>query len=466
MSPAFNCGPASQKAYLAKLVQDRPGPNPPGIAVYPSNALDPATSLAALGTAYFYRPGELLIADDPTQDAYLHAAAAQIRLTIVADSGSYVRPLNAGYSSVAVAAPPDPTPSGARRYRFQSAQDIDAICQALMAARPSLRVTPNHVVFGCPIWALEPMGSPSPANAALVARGNGTGIKVAVLDSGLPRDYNSPVTGSPLLQNVRTGPNEYEPYPWQPPAGSAPATITWPEGHGSFVAGMVVQGAANADITSYRVLDKDNTTDEWALGNQLAAALADKPDIVNLSLGAPTRANLPLLGLGALAKEAGPPTPEAPIVIAAAGNLGLARLFYPAAEGWTISVGATDDLAPPEKACFSDYAGAGGTRWVDVCSLGVALISSFPAQRAVPQGGGPAVAFTGAALWNGTSFATPHVSAAVANLVQANPATRASGRGSVVAALSAPVPGAPAQGRITGPAGAAGPTWDIGFYVP
>jgi subtilisin family serine protease len=113
---------------------------------------------------------------------------------------------------------------------------------------------------------------------------------------------------------------------------------------------------------------------------------------------------------------------SAPIVVAAAGNFGWARPFYPAYDPWTISVGAAEHRAGTwDQACFSDHGDRRFGFWVDVCAPGVGVYSSYakqPYNPAFPPMSGP-IAFDGWANWNGTSFATPHVSGRVARILAA-----------------------------------------------
>ena len=72
-------------------------------------------------------------------------------------------------------------------------------------------------------------------------------------------------------------------------------------------------------------------------------------------------------------------------VVAAAGNFGWARPFYPAYDPWTISVGAAEHRAGTwDQACFSDHGDRWFGFWVDVCAPGVGVYSSYAKSRTNP----------------------------------------------------------------------------------
>ena len=141
---------------------------------------------------------------------------------------------------------------------------------------------------------MDPYGDPRPPKKSerIALGGDGEGVSVAIVDTGMPRGYQV----NPLLSTVETWPSEEEPWDYEGPT----PTLVSPQGHGSFVAGVVRQAAQNAELRSYRVLDSDGVTDEWYLGHQLALVLAGGAQVVNLSLGTTTRSDQKLVGLSAL----------------------------------------------------------------------------------------------------------------------------------------------------------------------
>jgi subtilisin family serine protease len=485
---------AQVQPYLQRLLQGRqayvapqppgafpPGTAPPAIWVHPGDGALPG----ALGNPdppvgmYFYRPNEVLVAFADL--AQFQTIAGGLGVIYQDESASYVRPSGEGYWTVQTN-PAVVAEMAVHRLTVQltgiaPADTVHNLCQDMQ--NKGVSATPNHVMFGCQHWDLSPFGDPSVGGSAQYVHGaSGAGVTVVVADSGLPANYQQ----SPLLANhVMVPPNqpgqpsEFENYNWAPLAGAAPANLKYPQGHGAFVAGLVRLAAPAAAIHSYRFLDTPLTTDEWAFGNQLYPILAGlpRPLVLNLSLGVLTMVNPKTnlsespLSLALLGRQAQPSNSRAPIVVAAAGNLGLDIAFFPAYDSWTISVGGAElNLVrggPPQPtiACFSDYATvtANPSLWVDVCADAVDLTSCYPKQNYTNAAGAVLDFAQGWAQWSGTSFATPHVSGAVATMLSQVSGLAASGYQGVLQ-------------RITGNAAnrVRGVTWgkngDIGVFVP
>ena len=396
------------------------------IAVYPSNALE---SDEPPDDLYFYRPGELLVPDHPDQVGLFEQLARQLDLQYCSCEDAATHKLRGKEDQRGSSGPTGAAATGVKRFFVRSRLELEVILRRLeKAARTTgqrLVVTPNHVVFGCPVWGMDPFGDPTlPTEGDEVGRTEGgAGVTVAVVDSGVPANFrDNPLLGTSLLgpPAVGSGPSEDEPWPYSGPV----PVLVFPQGHGSFVAGVVRQAATGASVRSYRALDTDGVTDEWYLGHQLSLVLLDAPQVINLSLGTTTRADEKLMGLSELERAATRPNtdgePPAPIVVAAAGNLGSSRPFYPAADKWTISVGAVELTGPrndiPVPASFSNFG-----PWVDVCAKGVRVYSSYEHKPyRLLSSPSTIVDFTGFAVWNGTSFAAPLVSGVVADRLSKN----------------------------------------------
>jgi hypothetical protein len=376
-----SCEPPLGLAHLRGLLARRHD-----IAVFPADALDRERPPEDL---YFYRPAEVLVPLDQVELFTTAATRLGIRFGTAEDRSAASHP------------------AGIARYFLGANAELDTVIERLIRATDGkLRLTPNHVLFTAEEWTYSPATEPRVAQVLPLPRDDGPAsrVSVAVVDSGVPEG----VTENPLLATLDVTWDEEEPWPY---AGSYPV-LTFPEGHGSFVAGVVLLGAPGAEVRSYLAADQDGVTDEWFLGTQIELALGQSPDVVNLSLGSTSRKDEPLLGLGSLAKAAS--ADGGPIIVAAAGNLDSCRRFWPAAESWAIGVAAVyrpRGSEPPVRAWFSDYG-----PWVDVCAVGVDVVSAYEAHPYRPVHEPSELRyFEGAALWSGTSFAAPHVAAAVAS---------------------------------------------------
>ena len=178
-------------------------------------------------------------------------------------------------------------------------------------------------------------------------------------------------------------------------------------GHGTFVAGVVLQAARGAEIAVAGVLDDDGVADDFTIAKGLVQV--GDVDVLNLSLGGYTFDDrAPIATDAALSRMS-----NRTVVVCAAGNGNSDRPFWPAADFRFIAVAALDPKTGA-KADFSNY-GA----WVRASAAGVHVHSTYPTYDGQPAGGAgdEAVKFTGWALWQGTSFSAPHVAGRIAALM-------------------------------------------------
>jgi hypothetical protein len=266
-----------------------------------------------------------------------------------------------------------------------------------------------------------------------------------------PNHLHSLLLGTPILHGTGAAPRPVAPVPappferWRPPVTVAvldtgldphpwfaarPWLSDWglqPEvldadrddrrdqqaGHGTFVAGVLLQHAPGVTIRHRRVLSSRGIADDRTVAAALralrhrAAAAGEHLDVILLTAGCHTADDRcpPLL-----AREISRFTGA--VVVAAAGNNGTTRPFWPAAAPEVLAVGATGSH-PGRLAPFSNHG-----PWLDVAAPGVDVVSSFvafrPTEAAAPD---TETREYGAAAWTGTSFAAPRVAAHVATML-------------------------------------------------
>lgn len=252
-------------------------------------------------------------------------------------------------------------------------------------------------------------------------------VRVDVLDTGLVPGYE---VGHDWLADITS----FERCTIFGPAG----LIKLYAGHGTFVTGVLRCAAPKTEVRPINVFRYAGATTADKLANALLAALERKPDIISLSAGGATLGGQPSAALEPFIAKLTHPDNQT-LLVAAAGNDGHTRKFYPAAYAAdhcdaVVSVGALR-YDSKGRACFSNYGD-----WVRVYALGERHVNAFMSggysyvdpQRpdltcrfhpdrlycactcvTMPPHGA-VVAFRGMARWSGTSFATPLVAGLIA----------------------------------------------------
>ncbi len=219
--------------------------------------------------------------------------------------------------------------------------------------------------------ALDWLGVPNPGDEW------GSGIRIAVLDTGIPAGFDGRVTTRMDLTGEGLG---------QATHGGAVASLI----NGS--QGMV----PGAELLDIKILPDSGTGDAFTLAKGIIEAVDRGADVINISAG--TRGDSEILQ-----EAVGYALERNVLLVAAAGNDGLSGVAYPAGYDGVVAVGGVD---------------ANG-RHLYFSNTGVAVDLSAP-------GVGVAVPATGTdgslAAFSGTSAATPFVSAAAALLLAESPA--------------------------------------------
>ncbi|HEY7488807.1 MAG TPA: S8 family serine peptidase [Streptosporangiaceae bacterium] len=268
-----------------------------------------------------------------------------------------------------------------------------------------LAIAPNHLVHGQPMWWSGPADLPRPAPPLPppAAATTGSRVTVAVLDTGLSphpwyEDADWYAAQRDEVAEILDADGDYE--------------LDTQAGHGTFVAGVILQRAPGVRIRARRVIGGDGVGDELDVIRALAwlSAARSPAGIVNLSLGCHTYDDRPSPVVARAIAALGRRT----VVVACAGNAATDRPFWPAALKTVIAVAALDG---DDRAWFSNYGW-----WVDACAPGVGVGSCFvrfDGTRPRVNGLDPD-AFEGYATWSGTSFAAPAVAGAIAAVAAAD----------------------------------------------
>jgi subtilisin family serine protease len=279
----------------------------------------------------------------------------------------------------------------------------EAVLRVRAGRSPGLGVSLNHVLAGEPRYAGGPAQAPVPtpdAQPPAMHKADLGDPVLGVLDTGLPA--NTPTEHPFVAATSVAGPHDVDLLDAEPDG-----FLDSEAGHGLFIAGLVQRVAPGLPLVSRRVLDSYGYGDDLSVALGLMTA---KTPVVNLSLGGYTQDDRPPLALLAALTRLGRDV----VVVAAAGNDGSERLFWPAAFKHVVAVAAYD-AAAGQPASWSNRGW-----WVDACAPGVGVLSAY-VDGSGEGPGGASVPFTGWARWSGTSFAAPLVAAEIAHRLAADP---------------------------------------------
>lgn len=221
----------------------------------------------------------------------------------------------------------------------------------------------------------------------------GAGVTVAILDTGVDTQH-------PQLRKQLVAGYDFVGLDADPSEEGAYG-VDAAYGHGTHVAGLVALAAPQARIMPLRTLNSAGFGTIWSQVQALRYAADHGAKVINLSysFALPSLVMADLLsrltcarGADAVCRAA---TQPGVVVVAAAGNSGLASPEYPAGSNapGLVAVGAT--TSADTIASFSNYGS-----WVQVGAPGDHILSTIP-------GGG-------FASWSGTSMASPLAAGTIA----------------------------------------------------
>lgn len=226
-------------------------------------------------------------------------------------------------------------------------------------------------------------------SAQALASRLGEGVTVAIIDSGI--DLNHPALEGGLVPAAQMW--DYVGHDARPQEEGTLGQGSY--GHGTSVAGIVLQIAPRARLLPLRVLGPAGSGDVADVAAAISRAVAQGADIINLSLGSDVRSE-------AVASAIDAATAEGVFVISSSGNTSDEHITFPASQAnldgttaglYSVSVGSVDDL--DHKSAFSTYGAA-----LELVAPGEVVYGPVPGKRL--------------GAWSGTSMAAPMVSGALA----------------------------------------------------
>lgn len=291
--------------------------------------------------------------------------------------------------------------------RLASEADVPSLVTEYRAR--GIDVAPNHVLHMEGYYEGNPGDLPVAAKELPLPKGTpGNGPRVVILDTGIQREWERDPWFSDRVDGA--GADDLEVLD-----ADRDGELDLQAGHGTFIASLVARHCPSATIIPRRVLNSFGLTSDVDLAHAILRAAKLEPDLLVLSLGAYCADDRPPPAI----ERALAHLPAKTVVVAAAGNAGQSRVFWPAALKTVVAVGSHDGGDPdsdgtvdgPERrAHFSNFGW-----WVDACADGLKAHAKF-IEWDGGLGGlvGDEQEFSGWAVWSGTSFAAPIVVGALA----------------------------------------------------
>ena len=223
--------------------------------------------------------------------------------------------------------------------------------------------------------------------SSTLADSTGRVVKLAILDNGLSRNqkalwskvdasfdsFGGDADDKPMLVDSN-GDGEYD------------VAV----GHGTMVAGIADTVAPNVRLVIAKIADSDGHATAWSVIQGLAFAVNSGAEVANLSMGSPT-------AIPAFSDVSEWCDSKGLLIVAAAGNAAQGRAWFPARSSRSLCVAGLN----------ADYTKADFSNWESTVD------SSAPAVGLTSQWWDGSLA-----IWSGTSFAAPFVSATVADCLR------------------------------------------------
>ncbi|MFE4983581.1 MULTISPECIES: S8 family serine peptidase [unclassified Streptomyces] len=300
-----------------------------------------------------------------------------------------------------------------------SPDDVAKVWDALTDRRSSgLRATASGIgtvwLDGVRAASLDRSVRQIGADKAWESGYDGTGVKIAVLDTGVDKTHDDLSTQVVGEKNFSASPDAVD----RVGHGTHVASIA--AGTGAKSGGRFKGVAPGAKVISGKVLDDNGFGDDSAVLAGMEWAAAEGADVVNLSLGGPDSPGVDPLeaAVDRLSAEKG-------ILFAiAAGNEGeggASTVGSPGSADAALTVGAVDK--DDRLAAFSSTGPRVGDGAVkpDVTAPGVAIAAAAASGSEIDTRPGTPHPAPGYLQIDGTSMATPHVAGAAAILKQRHP---------------------------------------------
>ena len=303
-------------------------------------------------------------------------------------------------------------------------------------------VSPNHVGIlspaagGCPAGPPQSAPPPPPPYRPFIEPlGDRVNARVTVLDSGYiyteppHTELDERVTlFDGLRLDTATSPPSWKPDKPDGVDNDGDGRLDGIAGHGTFISGLIAHVCPHARLTVVGLRNQEieigglDPAEQSGLYETEAAIahamlLHSDADVIQCGFAFPTLDDYPSLPFAAAMQVlTGPDAPRKGVaVVAPAGNEESASPYWPAALPDVIGVASTNRRGNA-RARFSNWGG-----WCDCCTRGEHVYSTYVHWDGPIDGEPPTDIehFIGWARWDGTSFAAPKVSAAIACLLAA-----------------------------------------------